>query len=148
MKEIELLADAAVIAFFGLLEAGQVFLELFLVRPGRSVNPLQHLVARIAAPVSTGHLHELERLELARARHVRPAAQILPVALAVETDLLARRDRRDDLGFVVLADALEVLDGGIARQYPAVYFQVAPGNLRHALLDGGEVIARERRLVG
>ena len=76
------------------------------------------------------------------------AAKVLPVALAVQADLLAGRNRRDDLGLVVLADVLEMLDGGIARQHAAVHFEVAARDLGHALLDGREVIARKRRLVG
>ena len=72
--------------------AGQIFLELLLVGPGRAVDPLQHLVARIAAPVGAGHLHQLEGLELAGARHMRSAAQILPIALPVQADRLAGRN--------------------------------------------------------
>ena len=94
VKEIELLADAAMVALLGLFQAVQVLIELLLVRPGGAVDPLQHLVARIAAPVGAGDLGELERLELAGGGHVRPAAQVHPVALAVEADLLLLRDRR------------------------------------------------------
>ena len=94
MKEIELLADAAVIALLRLLEALQVGVELLLVRPGGAVDPLQHLVARVPAPVGAGDLGELERLQLAGRGHVRAAAQVHPVALAVEADLLLVRDAR------------------------------------------------------
>ena len=82
------------IALLGLFEAVQVVLELLLVGPGRAVDPLQHLVARIAAPVGAGDLHQLEGRELAGGRHVRPAAQVHPVALAVEADRLAGRNAR------------------------------------------------------
>ena len=91
MEQIELLADAAVIALLGLLQPVQVVIELLLVGPGRAVDPLQHLVARVAAPVGAGHLRQLERLELAGGGHVRAAAQVDPVALPVEADLLLRR---------------------------------------------------------
>ena len=47
----------------------------------------------------------LKALQLAGRGHVRTAAQIHPIALAVEADRLARRDRCDDLGLVVLAEA-------------------------------------------
>ena len=94
MEQVELLADAPVIALLRLLEPGEVFLQLLLVGPGGAVDPLQHLVARIAAPVGARHLHELERLELAGARHVRAAAQVFPIALPVQADRLARREWR------------------------------------------------------
>ena len=89
MKQVQFLADAPVIALLRLLEPRQVFLQLLLVGPCGAVDPLQHLVARIAAPVGARDLHELERLELAGARDVRPAAQVFPVALPVQADRLA-----------------------------------------------------------
>ena len=92
MEQVELAADAAMVALLGLLEPVQVVLELLLVAPRGAVDALEHLVARIAAPVGAGDLHELEGLELAGGRHVRAAAQVDPVALAVEADLLLLRE--------------------------------------------------------
>ena len=116
VEQVELAAQAAVIALLGLLEHREVLLQLLLRGPGRAVDALEHLVAMVAAPVGAGHLHQLEVLELARARHVGAAAQVLELALAVQRHLLAGRNARDDLGLVVLADALEVLHRRIARQ--------------------------------
>src|SRR5690606_26898001 len=110
MKEVHLLADTPVVAPLGFLEALQVFLELLLVGPRGAIDALQHLVARVAAPVRARELRELEAgAETPRRRQVRAAAEIDERALAVQADRLAGRDRRDDLGFVVLADALEEL---------------------------------------
>ena len=92
VEEVELAAELAVIALLGLLEHAQVALQLVLGRPGGAVDALQHLVAMVAAPVRAGDLHQLEVLQLARARHVRPAAQVLEGAFAVERDVLAGRD--------------------------------------------------------
>src|SRR4029077_16568283 len=86
MKEIKLAADAAVIALFRLLDPVQVFVELLLVGPGRSVDPLQHGIARIPAPVGPGDLGQFERFKLARRGHVRAAAQIDPISLSIEAD--------------------------------------------------------------
>ena len=60
VKQIELLGKPAVIALFRLLQHVQIGVEFFLLRPRRAVYPLQHFVFRIAAPVSAGHLHQLE----------------------------------------------------------------------------------------
>ena len=92
VEQVEVLADAAVIALLGFLEAMQIGREILVVEPRGAVDALEHLVARIAAPVGAGHLHELEALELAGGRHVRAAAQVEPVALAVEADRLVRRE--------------------------------------------------------
>ena len=84
VEQVEILADAPVVALLGLFEAVQVFREILVVEPGGAVDALEHLVARIAAPVGAGHLHQLEGLELAGGRHVRTAAQVEPLALAVQ----------------------------------------------------------------
>src|ERR1700730_15801286 len=109
MEQVEILANAPVIAPLRLLEPVQVLVELLLVRPGGAVNALQHLVARIATPVSPRDLGELERLELARGGHMRPAAQVDPVALPVEADLVLVRNAGADLGLVDIPPAREDL---------------------------------------
>ena len=89
VEQVELAAELAMVALLGLLEHVQVLLQLVLRRPRRAVDALQHLVLRVAAPVRAGDLHQLEVLELARARHVRAAAEVFERALAVERDVLA-----------------------------------------------------------
>src|SRR5207302_1094397 len=115
MEEIELPAELAVIALFSLLDPPQVRILVLFLRPRGAIYPLQHFVARIAAPVRAGDLHQLEDLELAGRWHVRAAAQVGEFSFRVQRDRLVRWNRRDDLGFVVLADALEQFDRVIAR---------------------------------
>ncbi len=78
---------------------------------------------------------------------MRSAAQVLPIALPVQADRLARRDGADDLGLVVLADFLEVRHRFIARQHAPVHRQILGGNLGHALFDRREILGRERPFV-
>ena len=47
-----------------------------LLRKSRSVYALQHFVFRIAAPVSTGHAEQLERLNLPVEASAAPAQSI------------------------------------------------------------------------
>ncbi len=75
VKQVQLLANLAMIALLRLFYARQVLLELLLVRPGRAVNALQHFIAGITAPVGAGHFGQLEGLELASAGHMRATAQ-------------------------------------------------------------------------
>ncbi len=135
------------VALLRFLDAVQVRVEVFLLRPRRAVDPLQHLVARIAAPVRAGDLHQLEHLELARRRHVRAAAEVDEAAFAIQRNVLVRRDRRDDLGLVVLAHVLEELHRLVARHHLALDLLVLLRELGHALLDRREVLRRERALV-
>src|SRR5690606_17960144 len=148
VEEIEELAEAAMVALLGFLEAVQVLVEILLARPGGAVDPLQHLVVRIAAPVRSGKLHQLEGLDLAGGRHVRPAAKIHPLALAIDGDLLPFRQVADDLGLVLLADGLEMPRCLVAVPDLARHLEIAPGDLRHLLLDLREAGRREGLVAG
>src|SRR5699024_7342989 len=81
VEEIKLLADLSVIAPGGLLQAVEVRLERLLVREGGAVDALEHFIVRIATPIGTGHMRQLERAELARGGHMRAAAEIRELAL-------------------------------------------------------------------
>jgi hypothetical protein len=142
------IAQLAVVALLGFLEHGQVLLQVVLGRPGGAVDALQHLVAVVAAPVGTGHLHQLEVLEPTRGGHVRAAAQVLEGAFAVQRDVLAGRDAGDDLRLVVLAESLEEGHRLVTRQHAAFDPLVALAELDHLGLDREQVLRREGTLVG
>jgi len=148
VEEVELAAQVAVIAPLGLRDAVQVGVEVGLLRPCRAIDTLQHLVARITSPVRPGEPRQLEYLEPARRRHVRPAAEIGEAPLAVERDRLAGRNRSDDLRLVVLADRLEVTHRVIARHDRAHHRLVEAREFGHLVFDRREILGRERPLVG
>ena len=54
MEQVEFAADLAMVAPFGLLEHVQIGILVVLARPRRAVDPLQHLVLAVAAPVGAG----------------------------------------------------------------------------------------------
>ena len=147
VEEVERTSQLAVVALFRFLDARDVGLEVLLLRPCRAVDSLQHLVARIAAPVRAGQLHQLEHLELARRRHVRTAAQVRERAFRIQRNGFVRRNRRDDLRLVVLAHRFEILDRVVARHFRAHDGLVLFREFRHARLDRGEILGRERALV-
>ena len=151
VEEIELSGELAVVAFFRFLQAVQVGVEVFLLRPGRTVDALQHGVARIAPPVGAGELHQLERArQLAGRRQMRAAADVEPLALTVDGQFLALGDHLvDDLDLVGFAQLGEHLHRVLARPHLAHDGQVAPDDFVHALLDllqvfrGEGLLARE-----
>ena len=88
-EELELLADAPVVASLGVLDRFEVVLELVLGLPGRAVDALEHRALLVAAPVRARDVGELERADLAGFVDVRAAAQVDPVvARPVEADRL------------------------------------------------------------
>ena len=70
-EQVELGAEAAVVAALGFLEPVQVLGERGLRFPGAPVDPLEHRAVLVAPPVRARDLRELERAQLARRRHVR-----------------------------------------------------------------------------
>jgi hypothetical protein len=148
MEEVELPAELAMVALLGLFEHVQIGFLVFLAHPGGAVDPLQLFVAMVAPPVGAGQLHQLEDLELAGRRHVRAAAEIDEITLAVERDLLALRDGVDQLGLVVLSDRLEESHRLVALPDFALDRQITPGKLGHPFLDRRQIIEREWTLVG
>ena len=149
MEQIHLPAEPAVVASLGFLEAIEIRFELPLVRPGRAVDALEHLVARVAAPIRARELGELEpEAEAPRGRQVGAAAKIDEAALTVQADGLVRRDRADDLGLVLLPLAAKELDRGVTLPDLADDRLVAGDDLAHARLDALEVLGRKGFLAG
>ena len=136
VEEIEVLGELAVVALLGLLQHVQVGVLVFLARPGGAVDPLEHLVAGVAAPVGAGELHQLEYFELAGGRHMRPAAEIDEPAFTIQADRFAGWNGGNDLGLVLLADRLEETDSVVAIPYLPRYRLVELGELPHPRFDG------------
>src|SRR6185437_4301869 len=57
MKQIQLFAKLTVITSLRFFEAVQIGILILLFGPRSTVNPLQHFVVRITAPVSARQLH-------------------------------------------------------------------------------------------
>ena len=149
VPQVHLAPEPAMVAPLRLLQHVQVGLELLLVRPGGAVDPLEHLVVGVAAPVRAGDAHQPERLaELAGGGQVRTAAQIDPLALAVQGDGLVARDSFDDLGLVLLAPFPEEPHRLVAIPHLARDGLVAVDDLAHALLHALQVLGREGLLAG
>src|SRR3546814_13884928 len=99
VEEVHLPPEAPVVALLGLLQHGEVGLQPLLVLPAGAVDALELGIARVAAPVGTGDLGQLEGMaELACRGQMRADAEVEPVALAVDGAPLAGRQRLDMLG--------------------------------------------------
>jgi hypothetical protein len=92
MEQVELLADLAMVALLGFFQLEQVSLQILVVQPRSAVDAGQHRVVGIAAPVGAGHLHQLERAQLAGIGHVRAAAQVGELTLRIQRQRLVGRN--------------------------------------------------------
>src|SRR5205814_8272579 len=99
VKKSKLRAEVAMIALLRLLDHPQVFIELFLVEERGAVDARELLAIAVAAPVCAGNALNFERFDLAGRRHVRPAAMVGEIALAINRNafLARRRELVDDL---------------------------------------------------
>ncbi len=79
---------------------------------------------------------------------MRSAAQVDPVALPVEADLVLVRNASDDLGLVEFTQAFEELHRLISRHDAAGDFLVRPGEFGHLRFDGLEILRGKGTLVG
>ena len=145
VEKVHFAGELAVVAPLGFLELLEVGVELLLPGEGGRVDARQHRLLRIAPPVGAGDLHQLERLShLAGRGHVRPAAEIRPFPLAVELDVVARRNGVDELDLEGLALSFEETLRLVARDDCLPERLVARDDLAHAFLDRREILGRER----
>ena len=80
-KQVQLVAQAAVVALFGFLEHGHVLVKLVLGLPGGAVDALQTRVVLVATPVRRGGTSERKCGNVLGGGHVRATAQVMPLHL-------------------------------------------------------------------
>jgi hypothetical protein len=143
VEQVELAPELAVVALLRLLEAPEVLVELLLGEPRGPVDPLQHRVLLVPAPVGAGGGEELEGLELPGRGHVGAAAEVEEVALAIDRDG-RHREPAQDLHLERLAPLFEERDGPVARHLLPRERVVRLDDLAHGVLDAREILGRER----
>ena len=148
VEQVERLADFAMVAFFRFLQPVQVGLQRLLIQPGGAIDALEHLVAGIAAPVGPGHLHQLERLELAGGRHVRAAAEVDEIGLPVQRNRFVRGDVGDDLRLVLLTHVAEKGDRLVAGHDRTLHRNILGRQFLHPRLDALQIVGGEGTLEG
>jgi len=136
-EEVQGQADLAVVAALGLLEEGEVGVELLLVEVSRAVDALQLGAGGVGAPVGAGHLEQLDGLDEPRVRHVRPPAEVRELALLVDRDRAVRK-LPDHLQLVGLA-AVKLQRLRLGHLAPPDG-QLGLDDLLDFGLDGGEVL--------
>ena len=144
-EQLELLAQNAMIALLGLFDHPQVGFELLLGEERRGVETLQLLARRVSLPVGASQRQQLERTDRAGGGHVRPAAEIEELTLAVEGERLVVRQAASMCS--TLYDLLQVaadLQGLVARLLDSLERLIQLDDLLHLGFDGREILLRER----
>ena len=144
-EKVELLAEAAVVAFLGFLDALQIRLEFLLVGERGAVDALEHRVLLVAAVVGTGDREQLERADLVGVAHVRAAAEVGEVTADIERDLAVLRDVGEAFELVVLAASGEERMGVFAGHDLAFEREMRLRDLFHFRFDLRQVVDGEAR---
>src|SRR5208337_4690477 len=82
--EAHLAPELAMVALAGELDELEMLLERLFAGERGAVDSREHRVVLVAAPIRARYAGQLEGLQVARRGHVRPAAEVHPVALAVD----------------------------------------------------------------
>src|SRR5581483_6519999 len=88
-KQVQLLAEHAMVALSGFLLLLQVFVKIFLGEKRSSVNPLQLRIFFVSEPVRARNVQQLEGFDLAGGRQVRSAAEVQKFASRVKRNFLS-----------------------------------------------------------
>ena len=86
-EQVELLAQHAMVALLRLFQLVQVLVQVLLGEERRAVDALQLRILLVAQPVRAGDVQQLERLDPAGRRDMRPAAEVGELAGLVDRDL-------------------------------------------------------------
>ena len=87
-EQVHFGAQLAVVALGGLLQPGQVCLQVLLGGPGGAVDALKHGILFVASPVGRGRTHQFEALNVASIGQVGPAAKVLPHRVPVTIEVV------------------------------------------------------------
>ena len=132
------------IAAFRVFDALQVFVKILLREKRGPVDPLQLRVLLVAEPVRAGQAHHLEGLDAAGRGHMRTAAEVHKLAVAIERNLIARLGEfLDEMHLHEVVAGLELLQALLAGLQFADKFLVARRHFRHAPLDELQILGRE-----
>ena len=147
-EEVQRDAELAMIALARLIATPEVLVDLLLRLPCGAIDALQHRSIVLAAPVGPRNGEQLERTDLARALHVRPATEILEFAVLIRRNVWGRLPLRGgslgeivhdlDLEELVCAHQCSTL---IVERVLGERERVVRGNaLGHLGLNRGEIV--------
>src|SRR5215472_9066603 len=89
-EQPHLAPDLAMIPLAREFHHREMFFECFLGRESGPIDSREHRIVLVAPPIGPGHAGELESSQITGRWHMRPAAEVHPVSLAVDRDAVLR----------------------------------------------------------
>ena len=104
-EQLQLAAQLAMVALFRFRQPLEICVQLLLVAPGGAVDALELRVLGVAAPIGAGDLGQLEGVaDFGGGAEMRPAAEVVPIAMPIDRDILVGGNAFDQFGLVGFAD--------------------------------------------
>jgi len=123
----------------------QIFIQLFFAGPGGAINAAQNRIVAVAAPIGTGDLGQLEgEANILGGAHVRATAEVKPLALFVDFQILTSGNGVDQLDLELFALGGKNPLGLLARPHLFAERGATADNLDHFLFDGAQIILGKR----
>src|SRR5215510_7280052 len=132
---------------FGLFNAFQIGVEVFLACPCRPINTLQLFVSCIPSPIGSRYTSQLKRCNSPRSRNMWATAQINKFTLAIERNSFVGRNSFDDFCLIVLSHLTEQPDCVVAWNLLTSNREIFGDNLLHLRFYIFEVFWGECALV-
>ncbi|MNO72800.1 hypothetical protein D3C76_637540 [compost metagenome] len=102
-EDFQLFTQLTVIAFLRFFKQTKMLIELRFFNPSCTVYALKHFILAIAAPVSTGYIHQFKDFDLGSRRNVWPAAQVEEFTLFIDRNHTIFRQRFNQFKLVRIA---------------------------------------------
>ena len=136
-KKPQLTPETTMVTALGLFNAGEIGIQLFLLREGNAVDSLQGLPRGIPSPVGgvAGSEFDAVALDAPGGIQVRTGTKIGELSLTVETDGHVIRQVVDKLYFIGLIALFHKADGFFPREFKALYLQLLFADLAHLGFD-------------
>ena len=145
VEQVHLAAEPAMVALLRFLEHVEIGGKLLALGEGGAVDAGQHRLVRVAAPIGTGDLGQLEGVaDLPGRGHVRAAAKVEPIALTVDLYVLPFGDCVDQLDLEHLSLVTEHLARLVTRPDLLGEGRVPLHDLAHLRFDRGQIVGGER----
>ena len=141
----QLASELVVVTLKRFFLLGEIGVKIFLLRERDSVNSLQHLPLRVAAPVCAAALRQLDgvALDAAGGVEVRAGAEVGEFALTVERDVCIFGQILNQLDLIRLFLLFHKLDGFVARQLKELELQLFLADLAHLGFQFRQHLRRE-----
>ncbi len=145
-KQVELLAEHAVVALLGFFNAVEISIEVFLREERSPINALQLRILLVAKPVGAGDVEQLERLDFSGRGYVRAPAEIEEFSRLVDRDLfIGLGELLDEVALHEIAFSLELLQAFLTWEELTRVGNVLLGQLLHLFFNLLEIFGSEGR---